>query len=84
MFTDEQYAFLKAELGCCKSEVDLMSEDDLFAVFDQCQEIEVSEAATDTDSVSDRCRIAADICDVIYNPGATPEGIAEYEADMEG
>ena len=53
-------------------------------LFDKCQSIELEETpGSNSEVLSKRGETAIRICDLIWNPGNTPEGIAEHEAEME-
>ena len=81
-FTDEGYQFFLDEFGLDRAAIDsLKTEDEQYELYEKCIEIEIEETIAG-DPISKRGEMAADLADMIYNPGATPEGIAEYEAEM--
>ena len=78
--TEEAYAFILHEFGLGKAQLVDLDQDSWEKLFEDLQEIELAELKDD--GITERGRLAADVCDMIWNPGKSPEGIAEYEKEM--
>jgi len=80
--SDEDYKFIEKELGRSRSEVEALDKDGWIKLYNEILEIELAETPDSGGELSERGAAAINLVDTIWNPGDTPEGVAEWESDM--
>ncbi len=86
LLTDEQFDFIKDELGFDKEQIASMSEDEIDQMYDKITDIEVDEVCKvggDEDELSIRGNIASDIVTAIGNELYRPDDEEDFEFEEE-
>ncbi len=63
--TEEQLDFLKREFDLDLEKLNKLDDDGVEKLYNDCADIEISESMAHPDEETDRCRIAADIVDLL-------------------
>ena len=63
--TDEQLEFLNREFGLTLDDLNALDDDGLEKLYNDCANIEIKESMDHPDEETERCRIAADIVDIL-------------------
>ena len=63
--TEEQLNFIKSEFGLTLDDLNNLDDAGLEKLYNSCAKIEIEESMQHPDEETDRCRIAADIVDLL-------------------